>query len=109
GPDEEADGEDGHRAEKGRDRVPFLEELDGQDRGQAPEDVEVVPLDDVADGRRDDDAAELLERNLGCPHWPPLSHLRERHGSRRPRLALSPHQDGAVLARTLRWSIPCPR
>src|SRR5262249_38994762 len=71
-PDKEAHREDGHRAEEGRDRVAFLEELDGEDRGQAAEDVEVVPLDDVADGCRNDDAAELVEWNLGCPHWPPL-------------------------------------
>src|SRR2546425_187086 len=71
-PDQEADREDRHRAEKGRHRVALLEELDREDRGQAPEDVEVVPLDDIADGGGDDDATELLERNLGCPHWPPL-------------------------------------
>jgi hypothetical protein len=40
-PDQEADGEDCHRAEEGRHRVTLLEELDGQDRSQAPEDIEV--------------------------------------------------------------------
>src|SRR5439155_23018889 len=67
-PDQEADREDRHRTEEGCHRVALLEELHGEDRGQAPEDVKVVPLDDVADGCRNDDATELLGRNLSCPH-----------------------------------------
>ena len=56
-PDQEADREDRHGAEEGRDRVALLEELDREDRGQAAEDVEIVPLDDVADGCGNDDTA----------------------------------------------------
>src|SRR5213595_3809158 len=56
-PDQEADREDRHGAEEGRDRVAFLEKLDRKDRGQASEDVEVVPLDDVADGCGNHDTA----------------------------------------------------
>src|SRR5437016_4608526 len=56
-PDQEADREDRHGAEEGRDRVALLEELDREDRGQAAEDVEIVPLDDVANGCGNDDTA----------------------------------------------------
>src|SRR5205085_11799494 len=71
--DEEADGKDRDRAQECRDRMTLLEELDRENRREAAEDVEVVPLDDVADGCRDDDTAELVERNLGgSSHGPPL-------------------------------------
>src|SRR4030095_14003633 len=65
---QEADREDRHGAEKGRDRVALLEELDREDRGQAAEDVEIVPLDDVADGCGNDDAAKFFARNISCCH-----------------------------------------